>query len=290
MAGNTVTYYVESDSMQLHPRNLSGGVYRALAAQDWGEADLERIIQPAPYGHGVIELANGVVRTPRKIKLRLVSWCGTEAAAWTEYDTLKRLFRPSRPAGYMRQVWTGGATVTRDLYVRSIRQPSMSWPPGADRPRFIGNPSGGVIEFPIEMESHKHPFWWAAEENSAKSLTTSLQSFTLTNDGEWPIGIKAVLSSLSGTWTSIVIQNTATGGPDSVTGGSVTWTSAGFVNANALDWRHSDPSVVQWSSGTTISSPGSADLVLWPGDNTVTWIGVGGTSGTITFYWREMFL
>lgn len=291
MAGNTVTYYVESESLQLHPRNLSGGVYRALAVQKWGGSELERITQAAAYGHGLVEMANGVLRTARKVDLKIISWCGSEAAAWTEYDMLKRLFRPSRPVGYMRQAWTNNAgAVSRDLYVRSVRQDSMSWPPSPDAPRFIGNPAGGVIEFPVSMESQKLPLWYAAEESSAKSLTTALQNFTLTNDGEWPIGIRAVLSGLAGTWTSIVIQNTTTGGPDSVTGGSVTWTSAAFANAHALDWRHTDHTVVTFSTGTSIATPGAADIVLWPGDNTVTWIGVGGSSGTITFYWRELFL
>jgi len=278
---------VKWNGTTIHPRTSATYADRLLTGQDWGVVGVERETDDVAYGYGQIERSYSPT-AQRTVAFEMLSFCGSEANAWEEYQELQDLVRPSRaPVTLTREYTDGGGTVSQTLTVRAIGVPSMSWLTDG-RPRFVGPESAGVLRTPIVAQTTEVPFFAGSEESDTVSLSTSKQTKGITNGGHWPIGVKFVLSSLVGTWTSILITNTTTG-PQSESGGTVTWADTTFANTDYLDWRHDDWKYVDWSDGNTISNPGTASLVLWPGSNNIEVTGTGGTSGTVTIYWTELY-
>jgi len=281
------------DGTQLHPKTTSGGVDRLLLAQDWGAVKIGGKKTPAPYGIGSqVEIAYFPVGS-RRVRLELMSKAASEALAWAEYEAIKDLVRASRAPLTLRRTFSSGAgptTQDRRLIVRAASHPAMSWLTGG-RPQFVGRESQGRIRFPLIFDTTENPFW---EENgtpptSTVALATTTQTVSITNSGDWPIGAKIALSALAGSWTSITITNNTTG-PNGESGGSIQWSDTVFANGDTFDWRYTDRNQVTWQSGSSIGNPSVINFVLWPGANSVDVIGVGGSSGTVTFTYLPLYL
>lgn len=281
-----VDWVYDATTVQLLPRVAGTYGYRQLVNPlDFGTADMTRWLDPIPFGTGVVERGY-VFDRPRRVRMGVHIAAGTERKAWSEWEDLQGNFRADREGKIRLRYTEADGPTERDRYLlaRRVMFDTMSWP---GITTFKGAYSGGVLRTHLELEA-TYPHWRSyTGSTDTVAISTSSTPITITNSGHFPIGLKFALSALVGTWTSITISN-ATNGPGGATvdpGGTVVWTDAGFSNSDEIDWRYTDPSLVTWTSGSTLGA--TSHIVLWPGINTVSVVGVGGTSGTGTFSWAE---
>jgi len=286
------TEVVTWGAAQLHPAYAATYGTRKLLGQHWGKVPINHLTRPAAYGWG--EIYQGTVITgARQGVFDLMSFCGSEANAWSEFEAIKQLIRPSLAPITLTKAWTdAGGAVSRTLKVKVVDCPETSWLV-EDAPRFIGPESRGIIRFPISWQTTETPFFRGAAESDTTILSTTIQTKSITNGGHWPIGLKLVISGITGVeaWTSLLVTNSTTG-PNGESGGSFTWTPATpkFVNTDYIDWRFTSLAYVTQTTGTSILAPGTANIILWPGANTLQFTGFGGTTpAVITVWWQEMF-
>lgn len=272
--------------VQLYPRVAGTYGYRQLVdPTNFGTAQMNRFTDPVPFGPGTVERGY-VFDKPRSVVLALHIQAGTERKAFSELEDLEAAFRADREGNLRLKYTENDGPTVRDRYLTCRRTDFQSWgSPSATM--FKGAHSGGVLRVIYQLEA-VYPHWrtYTAETDTA-SLSTVSQNIIITNDGHYPIGVKVGLSALVGSWTSVAITNN-TAGPQgaSIQGsGTVTWShTTGFSNGDELDWRHTYPHLVTQTDGNT----GATDeLTLWPGSNDIDVVGVGGTSGTVTFTWKE---
>lgn len=265
--------------IQLHPEATATYAKRRLERMDWGAAPITRKTRPLPWGYGEEEELV-VISGSRVVTFQLLSRCGTEAKAWDEYEELRSELRTSQAAMTLRRRFdTGSATIDRMLKVRSLLSGGMSWLVDG-RPRFVGRESMGVIRTPIILETIDMPLFRLYTPSAATAVAIGGGATTVNNPGQWPVGAKLVTASLVGSYTQLVISN-ATTGPKSESGGGITWNNASnFSNGDTIDWRYTDHKVVDVQNGT-LGNWGGDFIVLWPGDNSITITGTGGTSGNV---------
>ncbi len=283
-------------SKTVHPRTAGGGVTRVLTLQDWGEAPHNPETRPTSYGWGVQEIAPAVLSAARNVTLRVLCHCGTEAVAFQEIADWRAMLAPHKSTAVNASVlatvtFNETTSVTRYMNLRPLATSWASWEggPGAV---FIGNPAAGVIEITLKFETWGLPLFRSSEQNATVSLSASNQNVVVTNDGVWPTGVRIEFSSLVGNWTAWTATPAGTGfNAKPLSGGAVAMAPVGsrFANGDYLDWRHTTPWQVEWPTTVKITNPGTANIVLPPGNQTVGNIGVGGTSGTLTYKWYEWF-
>jgi hypothetical protein len=280
---NTVTWGAQT----FHPVTTMTHGKVLLLDQDWGDAPVQIKTQPAAYGWGSIELSVSLPET-RTGGFVLLCQCGTEAKAWSMLDAIKALIRPSLAPVTLTNAFANQAgAVSRYLKVRTTRCPAMSWLDGSP-PTFVGKESAGNIKLPVIWQTVECPlFRSTTAATDTVALSTAKQTKTIVNAGEWPIGLRLDLSDIVGTWTSILITNT-TAGPNGESGGVLVWSDAALANADYLDWRYTNLKWPVWTAGNAVLAA-TAYIILWPGSNSIEFTGVGGTSGTITATWREMW-
>lgn len=275
-------------SVQLLP--YTSGTYgsrQLVNPTDFGVAEMDRWLQPVPFGPGQLERGY-VFSKPRRITLTIHIIAGSERKAWAEWEDFNSHFRPDREGKLRLKYYEESGPTQRDRYLlcRRVAVPTVSWP---GRHTMLGSYDGGQLRMRMELEA-TYPHWLDyADDTDSVSISTTPQNVSIDNPGDFPVGLKMTLASLSGSWTSITIQNATTipAPYPNTADDTVTWShGSGFSGGDYLDWRHTLPYVVEVTDGV-ISATGN--LALWPGTNSVVVTGAGGTSGTGNLEWAGAF-
>lgn len=278
-------------SVQLLPRTSGTyGIRQAVYPVNLGAVAPSRALVPVPFGSGVVEQGYWFDKS-RQVQLLLKVIAGTERRAWSEWEDLQSHFRVDRLGKLRIKYYEADGPTQRDRYLecRRVHVPTMDWPGSTG---FVGHYEGGQITFGLVLEA-SYPHWRDYSETTTDTcdiLTGGGDTITINNPGHFPIGFKFTLSSLVGNWTQISIANTTSGdfqGEGAVSAGTITWShGTAFANSDYVDWRHTDPHLVTMNDGNVSAT---SNGVLWPGDNSITVIGTGGTSGTGTFAKRGAY-
>ncbi|ODG93739.1 hypothetical protein BED47_00795 [Gottfriedia luciferensis] len=178
--------------------------------------------------------------------------------------TVSKLFAPHLGTGTLWITLEDGSQYARDchvevapLYPTGFENDNLSWQNVA-----------------VELTAD-NPFWYTAEQ----TITPSSASFTITNNGDVPTGIRLQFISTNGTCT---IKNNTTG--EFVKIGSVLNLSKIYMNTNqGQEWVENPDGVGTWST----LDPGSTLFKLVPGANSIT---INGTTPTqINAWYRERY-
>ena len=180
---------------------------------------------------------------------------------------------------------SGGSTVSRFVDCKLTQYPQSQSPQLVH----VNGASYGWMMIPLAFQTVGTPMWAtrAADTSNTEALNTASQAWSFDNDGSVACGLKWVFSDIVGTWTSCTVANTTTGQ-------TVTVTSAGLANTELVDFKTGVDATtgfwgVDWSSTMTLDASNLGPMTMARGTNSGTVIGVGGTSGTVTFHLRELW-
>lgn len=266
----------------------SSNLGRYVTNLDLGDAALTTFGHPL-VGGGTADTGQ-VYATPRVITCDLFMDYNTtnpERNLRDQVEAYAETFAPDGAAVVFRvdRLDSSGSTVSRVIDCKLLQYPQSQDP----QLIHVNGSSYGWVRIPLAFESVGTPLWATrtADTSNTVDLDTSSQAWAITNNGSDACGLKWVLSSIVGTWTSITIANTTTGQ-------TFTYTDAGVSNADYVDfWTGSDDTAgfwaVDWTGDHVPSSTNHGPMSLAVGANSGTAIGVGGTSGTITFHVRELW-
>ena len=180
---------------------------------------------------------------------------------------------------------SAGSTISRFVDCKLTQYPQSQSPQLVH----VNGTSYGWMMIPLAFQTVGTPMWATrtADVSNTEDLSTGSQAWSLDNDGSVACGLKWVVSAIVGTWTSVTVANTTTGQ-------TVTYTDAGLSSTDYVDFKTgTDATVgfwgVDWTSDHVLSASALGPMTLARGTNTGTVIGVGGTSGTVTFHIRELW-
>jgi len=267
-------------------KQTAGSLSRWVTDIDWGDPTLTVFGHPSPMDKGFIRTgtAHAAART---VSFTIVSeYVGANAERFIHdeiWDDLPDLLSPGRGGVDLRvdRTDSAGGTTSRILTCDTVQLPD---PYKIESYYVQGSEARAWAKTPVTLQAN-FPLWRDREEQAVDTVALATTPGTAiapayTNGGYVACGLRAVLSSIVGVWTSISISMT-----EAAT--AVTWTDATFANSDALDFWVTDPQAVTWSSGTAINAAGDAALAR--GTNNGTIIGVGGTSGTVTLTTRRFW-
>lgn len=189
---------------------------------------------------------------------------------------------------------TSETTITRHLITRLLRGPSYT--PRTSDPKQLDAPGayagdGGYIVYPVKGRT-LFPYWIGSslltlDQSAATAelaIGASPDTVVIDNDGARWVGIKATAGSVSGSVTSLKIENGANGDRLAVTN------AGGFANGDYLDFLATNPRRPLRSSSAVRFGDGYF-LRLERGSNTLTGTLLEGTGSLVLgLSWPELHL